>query len=273
MPSAGGPLPSAVNVEEFTLNAEVVRVHQEAGAQWRALDQTLAAARASGDADRMLAAVRSGLDLLEKIGPENSPMQCEASLRMEEAQCLFNTKHFDEADKILTKVVADLKGAPRLDDVLLANAREFHGFVLLELGRCDAAFAIFSDLLKWIDTGVSRAMPMVAVAAKNMRRTTQTGLGMAQQARGIVETDRALISAGLDNLIEALTQHIENNDVYSVKQTLAATLQCFVALDDAKQAIETCEKYVSWCRRNGDEEAAKEGELRLGSLKEKYGNR
>lgn len=270
---------SAVNVEEFTLNEEVVKQDLANMAKWNALSAEIEAARASGDHTKLLAHVHVGLQMLQEIGATNAPIQCESLLCMEASQAHYKMMQYDEAlqcaerarESLLRGCKAELQ-----DKAQIAEIEVFMGFVLCKQGGHSAAVEaqeLLQKVLHWIDVDAKSAMPMQAVAAVNLRRSVLTGLGLSTTvqattlaSKGETAEAKVLYAKGLDTLIEALNQHIDENDVELVKMTLEAILTSFEGLDDVSQAVATCRKYISWCRRHDDASGVADGESMLTAL-------
>lgn len=269
---------SPVNVENFTLNEDVVKKDVEALRRWNELSQMIETSRAEMQNENVLAAVEKGLSMLEEMGALNAPIQCETLLLLEGAQAHYNLQQFEAALAKAQRARDVLLATPPAvrDAALLAEVNQLMAYVLLGTGRTDESMALFTEVLRWIDVDAKGAMPMQAVAAVNMRRSVVTGMGLCQQK--LAEKDvatggdgKALYGKALDLLIEALNVHIDENDYVSVKTSLSGVLRCFEGVGDIAQAVSTGEKYVSWCRRHSDEAGVAQGAAWLKELREKYG--
>lgn len=273
--SAAKPV-SAVNVEEFTLNNEIVKRDLENMAKWNALSEEMDAARAAADYAALLQHVAKGLRMLDEMGAANAPIQCECLLCMEASQAHYNLKQYDDAlrcaERARNSLVAD--GKPELQDkAQIAEIEVFMGFTLCKQGEGAEAQELLQKVLNWIDVDAKSSMPMQAVAAVNLRRSVLTGIGesitlqaSALAKKGETAEARELFAKALDILIEGLNQHIDENDVNLVKSTLVSILKCFEGLGDVAQAVTTCRKYVSWCRRHDDAAGVAEGEEMMADL-------
>jgi tetratricopeptide (TPR) repeat protein len=267
---------SAVNVEEFTLNDEVVQRDMDNMAKWNHLSAEVDAARAAADHQRLLEHVAKGLTMLEEMGAANAPIQCECLLCMEASQAHYNLGQYDDALRFAERARGSLlQGAkPELQDkAQIAEIEVFMGFTLCQQGEGAEAQELLQKVLHWIDVDAKSAMPLQAVAAVNLRRSVLTGIGrsITLQAtdlakKGETAEAKELYSKALDSLIEALNQHIDENDFNLVKSTLQSILTCFEGLGDVAQAVTTCRKYVSWCRRHDDAAGVAEGEAMMADL-------
>ncbi|CAG9573569.1 conserved hypothetical protein [Leishmania major strain Friedlin] len=248
-------------------------------AKWNALSAEIEAARASGDHTKLLAHVHVGLQMLQEIGATNAPIQCESLLCMEASQAHYKMMQYDEALQCAERACESLlRGckAELQDKAQIAEIEVFMGFVLCKQGGHSAAVEaqeLLQKVLHWIDVDAKSAMPMQAVAAVNLRRSVLTGLGLSTTvqattlaSKGETAEAKVLYAKGLDTLIEALNQHIDENDVELVKMTLEAILTSFEGLDDVSQAVATCRKYISWCRRHDDASGVADGESMLTAL-------
>lgn len=274
--ASSGARPTAVNVEEFTLNDEVVRRDMEALTRWNELSEAIAAARATGEPQQVLAEVTKGLAMLEELGAESGPIQCESLLCMEGSQAHYNAGEHEAALALARRARASLTsdGKPEMQDrAQIAEIDNFIGAILCKAGRAKEAREAFEAVLVWIDTDARTTMPMQAVAAINMRRAVLTGLGTstAYEARGLAAAGstaeaKELFAKALDTLIEGLNKHIDEKDFQLVKDTLQSILLCFEGLGDAEQAVATCRKYTSWCSRHEDAEGVAEGKRMLAAM-------
>lgn len=157
----------------------------------------------------------------------------------------------------------------------MAEINEFIGFIAVKQLDHDKAIEVLSFVLQWIDNGSRKALPMIAVAAANMRRTTLMGLGMAKELKAAADTKlgldgRSTYDAALSHLIEGLDQHVERHDAVAVKDTLLTAYRCFIGIKDPKQAVTTVEKYVNYCKRSQDVEGATSGETLLEAICAQY---
>lgn len=268
-----GQQQSAVNVEEFTLNDEVVQRDMENMRKWNELSEALEEARQAANYAAVLEHVQAGLARLKEVGALNAPIQAECLLCMEGAQAHFNMKQLVEAEKMARQAKVSLMAdRPELrDNAQLAEIDQFIGFVLCDQGKPKEAHAVFEEVLRWIDVDAKSAMPMQAVAAVNLRRTVVTGVGrslalLAEQKAAADGAAKEEFGKALDILIDALNLHIDENDFEMVKTTLHSILKCFEGIGDAQQAVTTCRKYISWCSRHEDAVGVKEGEELLADL-------
>ncbi|KAG5479485.1 hypothetical protein LSCM1_04749 [Leishmania martiniquensis] len=270
---------SAVNVEEFTLNEEVVKQDLASMDKWNALSEAIGTARAAGDHTKVLEHVQAGLQMLTEMGAASAPIQCESLLCMEASQAHYQKGQYDEAlrcaEQARESLLRDCK--PELQDrAQIAEIEVFMGFILCKQGEDGAAVEaqeLLQKVLRWVDVDAKSAMPLQAVAAANLRRSVLTGLGLSMtvQATALAkkgETSEAkeLYAKGLDTLIVALNLHIDENDFELVKMTLKEILKSFEGLGDVPQAVTTCRKYISWCRRHDDAGGVAEGESMLTGL-------
>lgn len=248
---------TAVNVEAFTLNDDIVAEDMKWQSSWKEFQDALNSFRVSRNFKAMVKHLEAGKELYMRAGPDNSPVNCNAALSMEKAQAHYN---LGETDLALIEARDARRAYENVKDVVgSTEGAEFEGFVLLKGGDAGKAHAVFTELVRWMDNEARREMPMVQLHAKNLRRTTTMGLGMALAAKGNH-------SEALDKLIDALQAHVEEGDVSSGKMTLSCAVECYVALRDYGQAAETCEKLKKWCSRNGDEEGAAAADRRLAEL-------
>jgi hypothetical protein len=245
-----------VDVENFTLNPEIVAADMAANQRWLALSGKLTELRRRGDVEGLRTAIDEAFTLLNEVGPERSPHQSAVLLRLERAQVEMNIGEFDAAFRHATKAYEDLaayEGAAR-DTTRMMEAREMIAFIELQRGNAHAAEEAFRDLLRWIDHGSSKEMPMVRVAAKNMRRSVLMGLGETLLLKSKTSQDpRVEAREALDHLIEALSQHVDESDFPAGKRTIVAAYHCFMTLGDKKQAAVTCERLTRWCTKHDDE--------------------
>jgi hypothetical protein len=266
--TAGGAA-SPVNVEDFTLNMDIVNAHMEASQRWSDLSEKMDAARNSHDYAGLLALADDGLKLLTELGADNAPIQCESMLKLEAAQAHSNLGDFSAATRSATEA---RRAAGTSDPARLAEIDELLGFFAVKQGNGAEAEACFTALLKWIDQDAKKAMPMVAVAAVNMRRTVLMGLGMAKELKAAADRrqgmdPRGRYDAATTHLIDALNLHLEvGNDPASVKDTLLTLHRCFLGIGDARQAVSTLAKYVGFCERAGDVSSTARGEALLAEV-------
>ena len=261
---------SPVDVENFTLNEEIVRKHQEIAQRWQEVGESITTLKSERRYNDLLVKLEESQKMLAEIGAEDSPMQCDVMLLLEEAQAYFNLSRFAEAEEKAISALKILDEVPQRhkDLVRIAEVKELVGYIALKSGDVAKAEKMFGDLLAWIDGDGKSAAPMVTVAIKNMRRTVVTGVGMCLVERATESGDKAKFDKALDTLIEGLNAHIEESDFAATKMTLDGALRCFVGLGDKKQAIETCEKYISWCKRHDDVDGVALGEQKLQQLKQ-----
>ncbi|CCW62936.1 unnamed protein product [Phytomonas sp. EM1] len=268
---------SAVNVEDFTLNEEIVQRDLDNLSQWNLLSEAIESARSAEDYPRLLQEVRRGFDILEKLGPFNAPIQCEALLCMEAAQAHYNLDQYDDALKSAERGKESLTTNTKPDQRDMAQVGEinqFIGYILLAMGKANEAQQTFTDVLHWIDVDAKSAPPIQAVAAVNLRRVVLCGLGesyclqaeLQERDGGSIDEARRLYGKALDILIEGLNQHIDERDFELVKRTLKFILKCFEGLRDVQQAVSTCRKYISWCSRYDDNEGVLQGKKMLSDL-------
>ncbi|KPA78336.1 putative mitochondrial hypothetical protein [Leptomonas pyrrhocoris] len=267
---------SAVNVEAFTLNDDVVQRDLANMAKWNALSAEVDAARAAGSYKVLLEHVETGLQMLEEIGAANAPIQCECLLCMEASQAHYNLQQYDDALRCAERARSSLlQGVkPELQDkAQVAEIEVFIGFTLCKQGEGAEAEELLQKVLKWIDVDAKSAMPMQAVAAVNLRRSVLTGIGQsitlqgsALAAKGETAEAKERFAKALDILIEGLNLHIDESDFNLVKSTLQSILTCFEGIGDVAQAVTTCRKYVSWCRRHDDAAGVAEGEAMMADL-------
>lgn len=279
--SSSNATSSAVNVEAFTLNDEVVQRDLDYIARWNAISAAIDAARGADDHKAILAEVEKGLELLGSVGNLNAPIQCECLLCMEAAQAHYNLHQYEAALEKAEQARRSLtEGGSKeelLDRAQMAEIDQFIGFTLCKHRKPKEAQERLAAVLHWIDVDAKSAMPMQAVAAVNLRRSVLTGVGQSQtlQAAELAEQDetaeaRELFGKALDTLIEALNQHIDENDFTMVKTTLSSILMCFEGLGDISQAVVTCRKFISWCDRHEDAAGVVEGKSMLGALCAKH---
>ena len=166
---AAAPKPppvSAVNVEEFTLNPEVVERDMAAAKRWMALGESLTAHKKANDNAAIVDTIQSGFALLKELGEDAAPVNCEPMLLMELALAELNDGRAKEALAAAEKARALHEAVkPSPDEAQLGEIREFCAFATLASGEALAAKEQFDALINWIDVGSSKAMPMVRVAA------------------------------------------------------------------------------------------------------------
>lgn len=246
-----------VNVAEFTLNEAIVAKDLEANQRWVAMSKRLDELRAANDQAGLKAAIAEAVALFDEVGADRSPHQCTVLLSLERAQIDLNSGEYDDALAHAFLAVETLEaatGAAR-DPVTLMEARELTGFIHVARRDAAAAEAVFRDLLQWIDHGSSKDMPMVRVAAKAARRSVATGLGEALLVKAETSSldPRAEYNEALPLLVDALSQHVDENDFPAGKRTLLAAQRCFVGLKDKRQASATCDRLTRWCKAHNDE--------------------
>lgn len=270
---------SAVNIRDFTLNEAVVKRDLENMARWNELSAAIDTARAAKDPTQVLAEVAKGLAMLEELGVDSAPIQCEALLCMEGAQAHYVGERYSEALALARRARTSLTsdGKPELQDrAQIAEIDQFIGFVLCKDGREKEAQEVLEKVLHWIDVDARSAMPMQAVAALQLRRSVLTGIGQSLtlqakklEAAGSVAEAKERYGKALDILIEGLDKHIDESDFSLVKSSLEGILQCFEGLQDGEQAVTTCRKYISWCSRHGDAEGVEQGKRMLSEICER----
>lgn len=260
---------SAVDVENWTLNAEIVARHQRVQAKWVELGERFASLAAAKDYAGVLAAVDEGFALMHEVGLDDSPVHCPVMLNMTRAQAHYNLGGFDAALQSAAEAkayfdrrsAAGKKGASAAaaaDEARVREIGEFMGFVQLQRGDYRAALAIFDEMLQWVAVGSRNSLPMVQVAAQNMKRTLQTGRGRALYGIAVhgggEEDKRQLLDAALDVIVESLSAHVDEKDVPSARMALDTATLCYCALGDTDKATEACDKLESWCTRHSDAE-------------------
>lgn len=261
-----------VNVEEFTLNEEIVKRHQEIAERWKTIADNITSKRAAKEHKELLTLIDDGIRFFNEVGAIDSPIQAEAMLYLEASQAHYNLGAYSEAMDAAKKALASVEREDIVDLAKLYEIKEFIAFIELKQGNAKKAEESFAEILQWIDVGSRTAMPMVSVAARKQRRTTIMGLGLSMVAQATAAEEaqtgehRTIFSAALDKLVESLDEHIEEKDMQSVKETLMGALKCFIGLNDVPQAQQTCKKYISWCSRHGDTEGVAAGEAKLKEL-------
>lgn len=248
-----------VNVEDFTLNEEIVFRHLEIHKKWSTIGESLNDAKARKDFPTILDEATKGLEYFKEVGAEDAPLQCEPMLLMEASQAAYNMKSYDAAMQFALRAKSSIEGTRNKDMAKYMEIIEFVGHILLKQGKSKEAKETFEQVLTWIDVDSKSAMPMVSVAAREMRRTVLLGVGLSVEAEAqALEAEgndaKPVYSAALDKLVESLDAHIEASDVHSVRDALSGCLRCFVGLKDQSQALDTCRKYRSWCERHQDPE-------------------
>lgn len=270
--STSTPPVSAVNVEEFTLNEEVVARDVSCLEQWNALAGELETAKSENRSKDVLSIVQKGLQLLETLGADNAPVLCEPHLCMEAAQAHLQLHEFPEALSILEKAEKRLAEAPKAsrDVATISECQLLRANALLVAGKGAEAEAVLRGVKDWIEGDAKTASPLQAVAASHLHRSVLTALGQSLVMQGIsIESSGAdqelkakeRFGKALDILIEALNKHLDETEVEkeSVKATLAAIARCFEGVKDFNQALTTFDKYCSWCSRHEDPEGEKQG--------------
>lgn len=297
LPSISSPSP--VNIESFTLNEEVVKKDLEYLAKWNALANEMEIARQSKNYSKLLEEVQTGLLLLESIGHDNAPVQCQTQLCLEGAQACTQLKRFEDALQMVKKAEEGLTlTSPRnitntksddveanKDMIAFSECQLLYAHILILQQKGKEAEEVAQQTLSRLEgegkggEGTSPVSPIRAVAALHLKRTAMTTVGRAlvSQARVLVENkkdeelcSRTLSGKALDILIDALNAHIEEKDHESVKMTLENIYFCFEGLQDWSQASTTCEKYIRWCRNRNDKEGEKHGEELLTALRERH---
>ena len=274
-PSAGTtPKRSAVNVEEFTLNQDVVEADLAAAKKWMAIGDDMLTHKKAKDDAALMGVIESGFALLKELGADAAPVNCEPNLWMELALAHLNAGRAKEALDAAEKAKALVEAVqPNPDEAQLGEIREFCAFATLDSGDSAQAAAGFQALLDWIDTGSSRAMPMVRVAAKAQRRTVLMGRGLAKLAMGLspgAQEKTRLVNEALDDLIGALSEHLEEKDNGSAKRTLDAVTRAFEAVGEGKQAAASAMKLAKLCERTDDEAGAAAAKAREEALRAKF---
>ncbi|AAZ10827.1 uncharacterized protein TEOVI_000557700 [Trypanosoma equiperdum] len=274
---ADSPPTSAVNVESFTLNEEVVKRDMEALAKWNDLSSRMDAYREEKQYGKILSAVDEGIAMLEEMGALSAPIQCETLLLLEASQAHYNLQQYDLALERAKKAKQTLMAAPEgmRDAAKLGETNQLIGYIHLKSGKLEEANSVFTDILRWIDVDARTATPMQAVAAVNMRRFIVTGIALcwhkvAERECATGGDGREMYGKALDLLLEALNTHIDENDHEMVKMSLLSILQCFDGVGDGSQAVITAEKLVRWCSRHKDEQGIAEGNEWLTKMQEKY---
>lgn len=301
-----GSSSSAVNVEAFTLNEEVVKKDLEYMQKWNDVAQRMDEERRAKDYAALLKQVQGGLDLLEEVGPQNAPIQCETLLCLEGAQAYIHLKQLPDAlemvkrakeglvprttsrntnDKTSTTRPTDGHAEKKKDMIAFSECQLLHAHILILQNQGKEAEEIAKATLQWLEgegKGQSNShtvSPIQAVGALHLKRSAMTTVGRALvcQARALLEKGndtelhaRTLSGKALDILIDALNGHIEEKDHESVKMTLENIFFCFEGLEDWKQAGTTCRKYIAWCQSKKDVEGVKYGEEMLSSLLKRH---
>lgn len=264
---------SAVNVEDFTLNEEVVQRDLAHLEKWNALAERMDTARTAGDHKTLLQEALSGLNMLEELGADNAPVQCEPLLCMEAAQAHVQLQSYDQAIELLSRATKALELPAKVeqrDMATIAECKLLHSHVLVLQGNGKEAQRVAEEILHWIDVDAKTAAPMQAVAALNLKRSVQTALGRALVVQGQSTKDegvaKPLYGKALDVLIDALNAHIDEKDSVSVKIVLEHIKICFEGVQDIAQAVTTCKKYISWCSRQEDQDGKQYGKQMLVEL-------
>nr|CCC90128.1 unnamed protein product [Trypanosoma congolense IL3000] len=205
---------SAVNVEDFTLNEEVVKRDMEALRRWNDLSSKIDTHRAGKEYDELLAAVDTGLLMFKEMGPLNAPIQCETLLLLEAAQAHYNLQQYEAALAKAHGARDTLMAAPEgvRDLARLGEVNQLIGYIHLRSNKPKEAVSIFTDVLRWIDVDSRTASPMQAVSAVNMRRFIVTGIGLcyhqiAQEECASGGDGREMYGRALDLLVEAPHVH------------------------------------------------------------------
>lgn len=264
-----------VNVDDFTLNEDIVKRHLEIAAKWKDIAEAIADKKADRSHKDLLEVIENALKYHTEVGAIDSPVQAEAMLFLEASQAHYNLSDFDGAMVAAQNALAAIEREPTKDLAKLYEIKEFIAFIELKQGNSKKAEESFKEIMQWIDVGSRTAMPMVSVAARNQRRTSNMGLGLAMVSQAVAAEKaqtgehKTIYGAALDKLVESLDEHIEEKDMLSVKETLMGALKCFIGLNDMAQAEQTCNKYISWCRRHDDEEGVASGEEMLKDLQKK----
>lgn len=269
--------PSAVNMEAFTLNDEVVQRDLSNLATWNTISEAISAARTAGNYTDILAIVAKGLALLNEIGAGNAPVMCETLLCMEAVQAHYGMENYADAlanAERAKKPLMDAKPAHR-DMATVAEINVFIGHILCKLEKPTEAHAVVQEVLQWIDGDAKKATPMQAVDAVNLRRSALSGMGeclngQAKRRAALGEDARETYGKALDYAIDSLNEHIDAKDIPMVKRTLLTILESFEGLGDKEQAVDTCRKFTSWCTRHEDAAGVTQGMTLLSALCEKY---
>lgn len=268
-PAVGGA--SAVNVDTFTLNDDIVQRDLAYIQQWNELASRMDDARREGDHKKMVEEVMSGLQRLQEVGADNAPVLCEPLLCLEGAQAHVALLQYDDALCLVKRAESVLlQPKPEVRDMsMLGECRTLEGHILMLQGKGAEAEAVLQQVMNWIDVDAKSASPMQAVAAINLKRSVKTTLGRAfvvqaqqlgKERGGDGDTDvKKLYATALDTLIDGLDAHIDVKDSASVKSSLEGIFVCFEGLGDVSQALTTCKKYISWCSQQQDEEGVRFG--------------
>lgn len=270
--------PSAVNVEAFTLNEEVVRRDLEHLAKWNDLSSRIDSARQAKDYALLLKEAMSGIQLLKEIGADNAPVLCEPHLHLEAAQACVQLKECEAGITHIHQALNVLNAASEehRDRATIAECEVLEAHILTVQGKGAEAVELLKKVMQWIQVDAKQATPVQAVAALHLRRTAQTAMGCAliQQARVLADDQVAekkqFFSSALDTLIDALNEHIDEKDSPSVKLALENIFYCFEGIGDMTQAATTSKKYVSWCSRHEDEAGVKFGHQLLDDLCQRH---
>ena len=267
-----------VDVENWTLDEEIVKRHQQVQQKWVDLAQSFRDLKEENNHQGVLEKVEEGFKLLQEVGAENSPVQCSQMLLMTKAQAHFNLKQFDQAFENAQKARQEYHMSNNsnnnnnstttaaLDEGSIRDTTQFLGFVELERGNYQQALDIFDGLLVWVNEDSRKALPMVQVLAVNMKRTIQTGkaralYGLATSSSSSVDS-KALLNESLDLLIDSLSAHVDEKDVEFAKSALDNAILCYCALGDYSKAEDACDKLQGWCKRHDDEQGLELAESR-----------
>jgi hypothetical protein len=233
------------------------------------LGSRLSAAQTARNSTELLAAVKSGFDLLASCGADDAPVNCEAMLLLTQAQAQLQLKQLDEAVLAARRAQTLYEAGGPTNVARAMEAKEFAAFIEVERGQAAVAEKMFEELLEWANVGSRKELPMAQVAAVNMRRTVQTGKAMALYRRATTEANadvRGLCDQALDLLTESLSAHVDAEDVASAKMALNYAVQCFVALKDLDHASEACDKLEAWCRKHEDADGLQLAEARRAEI-------
>lgn len=226
---------SPVNVEEFTLNEEVVKRDMEYLARWNELAEKIQNARIAREHEKLLAEVQAGLQLLEDVGAENAPIQCEALLCLEGAQACIQLKKLTQALTMVSRAKESLiprnnsnptcslasststaptstsadRGQPK-DGVTFCDCELLHAHILILQQKGKEAEEIARKVLAWVENegkgggggngSSANVSPIQAVGALHLKRTAMTMVG-----RGLVCQAQTLIEKGNDEELNSRT--------------------------------------------------------------------
>ena len=259
-----------VNIDTFALDDVAVARDMEIRSRWNVISSELAELRGAANYQALLEKAKVGLEYLKEIDPMDAPVHCEINLLLESAQAAYNLNELDFSYSLTQQVLEKIHRIPRGEPLKLYQTLELQGLVQLKQGKSNEAEASYNSVLEWIDVTSKREMPMVAVAAQDMRRSVLLGKGLVLEQKGVASGDVTYYSKALDCLVASLNAHVEENDIKSVKLSLLAVLRCFDCLNDKEQAMSACEKYIGWCNKHSDSEGASVGKIKLEELKSKY---